>query len=114
MEMTKNDFIEKVFDYEKENDWKFKGDKPCLIDCHALWCRPCLAMTPILEELSDEYKGKVDIYKVDVDEENEIAALFNVQSIPTFIFIPKNSEPIVTQGALPKSALRKIIEEHLL
>lgn len=114
MKMTKNDFIEKVFDYENEKEWKYKGELPCLIDFSASWCGPCKMISPILDELSDEYKDKVNIYKVDVDDENELASVFNIKSVPSLLFVPKEGKPSMTQGALPKSELKKIIEKELI
>ncbi len=108
-------FREKVYDYEKnQNEWKFEGDKPAIVDFFATWCGPCNAMAPVLEELSDEYAGKLDIYKVDVDNEPELSALFRIRSIPTLLFIPADGTPSINVGALPKAQLKRIIEEKLL
>lgn len=108
-------FREKVYDYEKnQNEWKFEGGKPAIVDFFATWCGPCNAMAPVLEELSDEYAGKLDIYKVDVDNEPELSALFRIRSIPTLLFIPADGTPSINVGALPKAQLKRIIEEKLL
>ncbi len=86
--LSTSDFIDKVDDYKTSREWKYKGTVPCLIDFYATWCGPCRALSPILEEVAGEYNGKVIIYKVDVDKEKELAALFNVRSIPTLLFVP--------------------------
>ena len=111
--LTKSTFLEKVFDFEKNKEWKFQGDKPCIIDFYADWCGPCKMVAPILEELSEEYKGKVDIYKVDTEVEQELAAAFGIRSIPSMLFVPKGAEPQMAQGALPKHQLEKIMNDVL-
>ncbi len=113
-QMTKTDFIEKVFDYENDQEWQYKGELPAIIDFYADWCGPCKAVAPTLEQLSEEYDGKVEIYKVDSDAETELSSVFGIQSIPTFLFIPKNGNPMVQRGALPKSVFKQVIEERLL
>jgi len=100
--LTKETFKSKVFDYETEKDWNFKGENPAVIDFYADWCQPCKMVAPILEELSDEYKGKVDIYKVNTEQEQELAAAFGIQSIPSLLFVPKDGKPQMARGALPK------------
>lgn len=111
--LTTADFKEKVFNYEEGQEWEFKGDKPAIIDFYADWCGPCKMVAPILEELSEEYKDKVDIYKVDTDSEQELAGAFGIQSIPSILFIPMNEKPQMAAGALPKDQLEKAIGEVL-
>ena len=91
--------MEKVFNYEENKEWKFEGDKPCIIDFYADWCGPCKMVAPILEELSEEYKGKVDIYKVDTEVEQELSAAFGIRSIPSMLFVPQDEQPQMAQGA---------------
>jgi len=112
--LTKATFIEKVFDFEKNKDWKFEGKLPCIIDFYADWCGPCKMVTPILEELSDEYKGRVDIYKVDTEDQQELAAAFGIRSIPSMLFCPTEGQPQMAQGALPKPSLKQAIDEVLI
>ena len=112
--MNKAMFVEKIIDYENSKGWDFKGDKPAIIDFYATWCGPCKQMTPILEELAQEYAGKVDVYKVNVDKEKELAALFAVQSIPFFVFIPKEGEPQTFSGAAGKAVFKEAIDSFLL
>lgn len=114
IQMTTQDFKDKIFDYEASQTWQYKGDKPAIIDFYADWCGPCKAVAPVLEELSETYKGQVDIYKLDTDKEQELSALFGIQSIPTFLFIPKDGAPMMQKGALPKNAFTQVIEERLL
>jgi thioredoxin 1 len=112
--LTKETFIEKVFDFEKNQEWKFEGKLPCLIDFYADWCGPCKMVAPILEELSKEYEGKIDIYKVDTEAEQELAAAFGIRSIPSMLFCPAQGQPQMSQGALPKPSLKQAIDEVLL
>jgi len=111
-ELTTEEFKEKIFDYTKGDEWKFKGDKPTIIDFSALWCQPCKILTPILDELSVTYNGKVDFYKVDVDAEQEVSAVFGIKSIPSMLFVPNNVDPPqMAQGALPKEQIINVIKD---
>lgn len=112
--LTKETFLEKVFNFEKNKEWKFEGDLPCIIDFYADWCGPCKMVAPILEELSDDYKGKVNVYKIDTEAEQELAAAFGIRSIPSILFVPKNAEPQMAQGALPKHQFEQIIKDVLV
>jgi thioredoxin 1 len=114
IQLTTQDFKEKVFNYEKEKEWNYKGQIPILIDFYADWCSPCKMVAPILEELSGVYEGKLTIYKVDTEVEIELASVFGIRSIPTFLFIPVDGEPMMQPGALPKKAFQQVIEERLL
>ena len=113
--LTKEQFISRIADYVKNpGSFEFLGDKPALIDFYAGWCGPCKMLAPGLEEVSAEYAGKVDIYKVDVEQEEELAALFSVRSIPTLVFIPMNGQLRVSQGAMGMPQLKEAIENVLL
>lgn len=114
VQMTTQDFKDKVFNYETEQDWKYLGKLPAIIDFYADWCGPCKMVAPILEELSKEYDGQLLIYKVNTDVEQELSAVFGIQSIPTLLFIDTAGEPMMQPGAYPKHILKKIIEEKLL
>jgi thioredoxin len=111
--LTKETFKEKVFNFEENKDWKFEGDKPCLIDFYADWCQPCKTVAPVLEELQKEYEGKIDIYKVDTEAQQELAGMFGVKSIPSLLFVPMNEQPQMAQGALPKDSFEKAIKDVL-
>ena len=111
--LTKQSFLEKVFNYEKNKDWVYEGKLPAIIDFYADWCGPCKMIAPVLEELSDEYSGKINIYKVDTEAEQELAAAFAIRSIPSMLFIPMNEPPQMANGALPKQELHKLIKEVL-
>ena len=104
--MNKAMFIKDIFDYEKSKEWKYKGDKPAIIDLYADWCGPCRITAPIMKELAKEYAGKIVIYKVNVDKEKELAALFNATSIPLFVFIPMQGEPQLFRGAADKATYK--------
>jgi thioredoxin 1 len=112
--LTKTTFLEKVFNYEQNQEWKFEGKRPCIIDFYADWCGPCKMVAPILEELMVEYSGKIDIYKVDTEAEQELAGAFGIRSIPSMLFIPMMEQPQMSVGALPKDSLKKAIHEVLL
>ncbi|MBO5810994.1 MAG: thioredoxin [Bacteroidales bacterium] len=113
--LTKEEFLNKVMDYENNpKEWKYKGDKPAIIDFYASWCGPCKMLAPVLEELAKEYEGQIYIYKVDTEAEEELSRAFGIRSIPTMLFVPMNGQPMMTQGALPKTELDKIIKERLL
>ena len=112
--LTAETFKAKVFNYEKNQQWVFEGERPCMIDFYADWCGPCKMVAPVLEELAKEYDGKVDIYKVDTEVEQELASVFGIQSIPSLLFVPKNGQPQMAQGALPKATFVKAINDVLL
>jgi thioredoxin len=112
--LTKQDFIDKIFDYENDQEWKYKGERPAIIDFYADWCGPCKAVAPTLEQLSDEYADKVEIYKINTDQEAELSSVFGIQSIPTFLFIPVTGAPMLQRGALPKNVFKQVIDERLL
>ena len=112
--LTKQVFLEKVFNFEKNKEWKFEGELPCIIDFYADWCQPCKMVAPVLEELAEEYKGKINIYKVDTEAEQELAAAFGIRSIPSILFCPKDEQPQMAQGALPKDTFKQVIDDVLL
>lgn len=112
--LTKETFIKKVFNFEKNKEWKFEGSKPCIIDFYANWCGPCKMVAPVLEELSKEFEGKIDIYKVDTEAEQELSAIFGIRSIPSILFCPIGEQPQMAQGAMPKNSFIQVINEVLL
>lgn len=111
--LTVETFKQKVFNYEKNTEWKFEGDKPAIIDFYADWCGPCKMVAPILEELSKEYEGKLNIYKVDTESEQELASVFGIRSIPSLLFVPKDAQPQMAMGALPKDTFKKAFKDVL-
>ncbi|HPT14009.1 MAG TPA: thioredoxin [Bacteroidales bacterium] len=113
--LTKALFLEKVYDFEKNPDtWVYKDSKPCIIDFYADWCRPCRMVAPIMEEFAQKYAGQITIYKINTDQEKELAGYFGIRSIPSVLFCPANGKPQMTQGALPKEEFEKIISQVLL
>jgi thioredoxin 1 len=112
--LTSTSFKEKVFNYEKNKEWKFEGKLPSIIDFYADWCGPCKMVAPVLEELSDEYSGKINIYKVDTEAEQELASAFGIRSIPSILFIPKEGQPQMSMGAMSKEGFEKAIKDLLL
>jgi len=113
--LTKEEFLSKVANYEKSpEEWKYLGDKPAVIDFYASWCGPCKMIAPLLEELAAEYGDQIYVYKINTEEEQELAAAFGIRSIPTLLFVPMNGEPQMAQGAMPKASLKEAIEKVLL
>ncbi|HAH25382.1 MAG TPA: thioredoxin [Prolixibacteraceae bacterium] len=112
--LTNDQFKKMVFDYKVNKEWKYLGDKPAIIDFYADWCGPCRMMAPRLEEISKEYAGKLIVYKVDTDKEQQLSASLGIQSLPTLLFIPQNGKPQASLGLIPKESLLKAIHEVLL
>ncbi len=112
--LNKDGFQEKIFNYEKNQEWKFEGELPCVVDFWAPWCGPCRMVGPVIDELSKEYEGKVNFYKVNTDEEQELASVFGIRSIPSLLFVPKDGQPKMAIGALPKEAMKEAIDTELL
>jgi thioredoxin len=111
--LTNETFKEKIFNYETNKEWKFEGETPAIIDFYADWCAPCKAVAPILEELKDEYGDKLDIFKVNTEEQRELSSVFGIQSIPSLLFIPTDGQPQMAMGALPKETFKQAISEVL-
>lgn len=111
--LTTESFKEKVFNWEETQEWKFRGELPCIIDFYADWCGPCKMVAPILEKLSKEYEGKINIYKVDTEDQQELAGLFGIQSIPSILFCPVEGQPQMAMGALPKASFESAISDVL-
>ena len=114
IKLTAEKFKSDIFDYTKNAEWKYQGDIPAVIDFYADWCGPCKMVAPIMEELSETYKDKVLIYKVDTEAEQELSAVFRIRSIPSVLFIPMEGQPMMQPGALPANAYRQIIDKELL
>lgn len=114
IKLTNEEFKEKIFDYTASEEWNFKGELPSIIDFYADWCGPCKQIAPVLEELSDEFKDKINIYKVNTETEQELSSVFGIRSIPSILFIPKDGQPMMQPGALPKESMIQVIEKDLL
>lgn len=115
IKLTAELFKEKFFDYTQVQEWQYNGERPAVIDFYADWCGPCKMVAPIMEELSDEYSGEVDIYKVDTEVEQELSSIFGIRSIPSILFVPIDGrQPMMQAGALPKDAFNEIINKELL
>jgi len=111
--LTKETFLQKVFNFDKNKEWKYEGEIPCIIDFYADWCGPCKTIAPLLELLSEEYEGKINIYKVNTETEQELSAAFAIRNIPSMLFCSMDEPPQMAQGALPKQELERIIKEVL-
>lgn len=112
--LNKETFKQKVFNFETSKEWKYIGKNPCIIDFYADWCGPCKMVAPILDELAEDYKGRVDIYKIDTEDQQEIAGLFGIRSIPSILFVPIEGQPQMSMGVIPKDSFVKLINEVLL
>lgn len=112
--LTDESFRKLVFDYEKNKEWKYEGSMPAIIDFYADWCAPCRQLSPVVEEIAKEYKGKLVVYKIDTEKEKKLAGSLGITALPTLLFIPVKGKPQVTMGALPKSSLEKAINDVLL
>ncbi len=113
--LNKADFLSKVYNYEQNrSEWVYEGNKPAIIDFYADWCGPCKRVAPILKELAAQYKDEIIVYKVNVDNEKELAAAFGIQSIPTLLFIPAKGKPQLSMGALSKQQFIEQINNFLL
>jgi len=112
--LTAETFKQKVFDYSANREWKYQGTLPAMVDFWAPWCGPCRMVGPVIDELSEDYAGKVNFYKVNTDDEQELAAVFGIRSIPSLLFIPAQGEPKMAMGALPRQELKRVIEQELL
>jgi len=109
--LNTQEFKEKVFNYDINKEWKYEGELPAIIDFYADWCGPCKMVAPVLEELAKDYAGKVLIYKVNTEQEQELASAFGIRSIPTILFVPKEGKPQASMGALPKNSFVDAIKD---
>lgn len=114
IKLTTEEFRKKVFDYTAHEEWKYEGVLPAIVDFYADWCGPCKMVAPVLEELATQYEGKLLIYKVDTEADSELAAVFGIRSIPTFLFIPMEGRPMIQAGAFAKNVFQQVIEERLV
>ena len=113
--LTYKEFTKKIWDFESNpSTFVYKGKLPAVIDFYADWCGPCRKVAPIMEKLANEYDGKLLVYKINVDHEKELATVFQIQSIPTVLFIPKKGQPMMQVGAMQEEGYRKVIVEKLL
>ena len=112
-QLTTADFKKKVFDFEGNTEWVYQGELPCIVDFYADWCGPCKMVAPVLEQISKDYAGKLEVYKVNTDEEPDVAQAFGIQSIPSLLFVPKNGKPRMAVGAQPRKEIERVIGEVL-
>lgn len=113
--LTYSEFLKNIWDFEKSpNAFIYKSKEPAIIDFYADWCGPCRKVAPIMEKLANEYDGKLTIYKVNVDQEKELASAFQIRSIPTVLFIPKEGQPMMQVGAMTEAQFREVVTTHLV
>ena len=111
--LTKETFLNKIFNYEINKEWKYEGERPCIIDFYADWCGPCKIVAPVLEELAKDFDGKINVFKVDTEDQQELASVFGIRSIPSFLFVPSEGQPQMAMGALPKETFDKALKDVL-
>jgi thioredoxin 1 len=115
VKLTKDEFLKKVMDYEKNpNEWKYLGSLPCVIDFYADWCGPCRQASPILEELAQKYKGKIVVYKINTDQEKELARAFGIRGIPAFLWVPQSGKPTMSSGVAHSAEETKQMFEKMI
>ncbi len=114
IQMNNDLYLKNVADYNNSKEWKFKGDKPVVIDFYADWCGPCRMVAPLMRELAKEYEDQIVIYKVNVDNESELAAALGIKNLPTILFIPKKGDPQLMVGSADKSTFKRAIDQVLL
>ncbi|MCL2246350.1 MAG: thioredoxin [Lentimicrobiaceae bacterium] len=113
--LTKETFKQKIWNYEASpNEFKYLGDKPCLIDLYADWCGWCKKIAPFIEELGNTYAKEIYVYKINTDKQKELQALFQAQGLPTVIFIPMKGQPTAIRGAQSKEKYDQLIQQLLL
>jgi thioredoxin 1 len=112
--LTNDTFKQMVYNYDKNKDWKYEGTKPAIIDFYASWCPPCRQLSPLVEEISKEYSGKIVVYKVDTDKEKYLAQVLGISGLPTLLFIPAKGKPQASMGFIPKETIIKTINDVLL
>lgn len=114
MELTAEEFKKRIANYETHpNEWVYLGERPAVIDFYATWCGPCKMTTPIFADLANTFAGKVDFYKIDIDQQPELAGLFGVTSIPSLLFIPKEGKPSMSVGAMERQQMQAAIQDLL-
>ena len=114
IDLSKESFVERVSEFQQYPEgWNFKGDKPCVVDFHAPWCVYCKALSPVLDQLAEEYDGKIDFYKVDVDQEPELESAFKIRMIPNLLFVPVNGTPYMELGTMGKPQRKSMLEDLL-
>ena len=111
--LTKETFLQKVFNYEQNKEWKFEGDKPCIIDFYADWCGPCKMIAPVLEEIAEEYEGKIKVAKLNIDENSGTPPKYGIRGIPTLMLFKGGNVEATKVGALSKSQLTAFIDSNL-
>jgi thioredoxin len=111
--LTKETFLNKIFNYETNKEWKYEGERPCIIDFYADWCGPCKIVAPVLEQLAKDFDGKINVFKVDTEDQQELASVFGIRSIPSFLFVPSEGQPQMAMGALPKETFIKAFKDVL-
>jgi len=112
--LTNETFKQLIFNYEKNKEWKYEGTKPVIIDFYASWCPPCKQLSPLVEEIAQEYSGKIVVYKVDTDKEKILAQHLGISGLPTLLFIPAKGKPQASMGFIPKETIVRTINNILL
>ena len=112
--LTNDTFKQMIYNYEKNKEWKYEGTKPAIIDFYATWCPPCRQLSPLVEEIAQEYAGKIVVYKIDTDKERTLSQQLGISGLPTLLFIPLNGRPQASMGFIPKETIVKTINNVLM
>jgi len=112
--LTNDSFKKLVFNYVENKEWKYEGKQPAIIDFYADWCAPCRQLSPLVDEIAKEYKGKIVVYKVDTEKEKELTQSIGITGLPTLLFIPAEGQPRISMGFIPKESLVKAVNEILM
>jgi thioredoxin len=112
--LTEDEFAQQVFDFRKGGNWKYKGDKPCMVDFYADWCGPCRSIAPFMEEFAKTYKDRIYIYKINTDYAQDLSMYFSINAIPAVMFCPMKGEYKMVVGSIPKEEYMSKIESILL
>ena len=113
--LTEAEYLERVADFRASHaEWRYRGDRPAIVDFYASWCGPCRMLAPVLEEIASTYKNELYVYKVDVDQCEALSDAYDIRSIPPELFIPMEGYPVKMVGAISKREIERQIHEVLL
>lgn len=110
-EIGEAEFRKKIYEFESGRVGPFKGSRPAIVDFYADWCKPCLAMAPVFDEIAEKYAGQIDVYRVDVVQEDSLALGLGIRQLPTLFFIPENGRTRIEVTALDRETLMGMADD---